>query len=451
MISHFGQRMKRILPFQRVKSSKLGPFEVSAFSRGEAFAAGAFLLAITILRFWYPFVLPENNDEPQHLHVVWAWASGIFPYRDVFDNHAPLFQLLCAPLFKFLGERADIIIPMRFAMNGFYLLSLWSIYEIGKTLSSKRVGMWAMIFAGLEPRFFLTSAEFRTDDLWIALWLLTLAILAGKDRSPRRLFCAGLLLGATFSVSMKTVVLAISLLAAAGAVGLMGWRCWKSATTPSLKCVACLFGGLVVIPVAFLLFFSYQGALTSAYYCIFEHNIVPGLRRWHNLRSHVFIFALVLPVLLGLSFAVFRLPRPNERVRFWRTTLFLLPLLYMALLWGFWPDISLQDYLPFWPLVMLSAAAFLFLSMEQTTSHARLRWIAPTIFGVVELFTLIKTTGQSGKGLRREIALYRDTLLLTHPGEYVMDNKAGMIFRPPILLCDGNRHSRTNEARVDSR
>jgi hypothetical protein len=37
----------------------------------------------------------------------------MIPYRDVFDNHSPLFQALCAPLFQLLGERADIIVPMR--------------------------------------------------------------------------------------------------------------------------------------------------------------------------------------------------------------------------------------------------------------------------------------------------------------------------------------------------
>src|SRR5690349_1757114 len=39
-----------------------------------------------------------NSDEPQHLHVMWALGEGRMPYRDVFDNHMPLFGALFAPV-----------------------------------------------------------------------------------------------------------------------------------------------------------------------------------------------------------------------------------------------------------------------------------------------------------------------------------------------------------------
>ncbi len=34
-----------------------------------------------------------DSDESQHMHVIWAWARGFIQYRDVFDNHMPLFQI----------------------------------------------------------------------------------------------------------------------------------------------------------------------------------------------------------------------------------------------------------------------------------------------------------------------------------------------------------------------
>ena len=43
------------------------------------------------------------------LHVVWAWATGRLPYRDVFDNHSPLFGFVFSPLFRLVGERNDIV------------------------------------------------------------------------------------------------------------------------------------------------------------------------------------------------------------------------------------------------------------------------------------------------------------------------------------------------------
>ena len=33
-----------------------------------------------------------DSDEPQHLYGVWGWVSGMVQYRDLFDNHAPVFR-----------------------------------------------------------------------------------------------------------------------------------------------------------------------------------------------------------------------------------------------------------------------------------------------------------------------------------------------------------------------
>ncbi|MEA3145055.1 MAG: hypothetical protein QOI53_476 [Verrucomicrobiota bacterium] len=65
-------------------------------SRVELGIGVALLLILLGLRWFYVNDQPWNSDEPQHLHVVWAWANGMLPYKDVFDNHSPLFQDLCA-------------------------------------------------------------------------------------------------------------------------------------------------------------------------------------------------------------------------------------------------------------------------------------------------------------------------------------------------------------------
>ncbi|MEI9898034.1 MAG: hypothetical protein WDN28_30300 [Chthoniobacter sp.] len=56
-----------------------------------------FAVVILALRIGYSLILRFDSDEPQHLHVVWAWTKGLLPYRDVFDNHAPLFQICARP------------------------------------------------------------------------------------------------------------------------------------------------------------------------------------------------------------------------------------------------------------------------------------------------------------------------------------------------------------------
>ena len=66
-----------------------------------------------------------NSDEPQHAHVIWGWTHGLVQYRDLFDNHMPLFHLLFAPLFALIGERATILFWMRFLLLPAYFVAAW--------------------------------------------------------------------------------------------------------------------------------------------------------------------------------------------------------------------------------------------------------------------------------------------------------------------------------------
>src|SRR5260370_3058463 len=70
---------------------------------------GLFVASRVVLA-WHQTI---DSDEPQHAHVAWAWVHGFVQYRDVFDNHTPLFHLLSAPLVALIGERADILALLR--------------------------------------------------------------------------------------------------------------------------------------------------------------------------------------------------------------------------------------------------------------------------------------------------------------------------------------------------
>ncbi len=76
-------------------------------SAASLFIALIFLRVITVTH--YKFAI----DESQHLHVVWGWARGFVQYRDLADNHMPLFQILCAPIYKLIGDRGTILYWMR--------------------------------------------------------------------------------------------------------------------------------------------------------------------------------------------------------------------------------------------------------------------------------------------------------------------------------------------------
>src|SRR5207249_10115171 len=137
-------------------------------------------------------------------HGGWAWAHGAVQYRDVFDNHAPLFHLAMAPMMAALGERADIVAIGRAAMVPLLLASLAATFALGRALWSAEVGCWAAVAAGALPGFLPTSVECRADLLWTAAGLAGLAVLLGGPATPRRWLLAGVLLGVALATSLKT-------------------------------------------------------------------------------------------------------------------------------------------------------------------------------------------------------------------------------------------------------
>src|SRR5687767_11543572 len=182
----------------------------AALTRREKLTFAVFAALALVLRAVALFRYRFDSDEPQHLHVAWGWTQGLVQYRDLFDNHAPLFHMLTAPLLAIVGERSDVLIWMRVPMLALFAIVLWATWWIGRELYDARVGLWAAVLLSLFPPFFLKSLEYRTDNLWNALWLLAVVAVM-----RRRMFLAGLLLGAAFAVSLKTILLIVTLFGAA--------------------------------------------------------------------------------------------------------------------------------------------------------------------------------------------------------------------------------------------
>jgi len=234
-------------------------------------------VAFAVLRVAYILHYRIDSDEPQHLHVVWGWTHGFLPYRDVFDNHAPVFQALCAPLFRLLGERADIVLWMRLAMTPFFVATLWCVKCIVSAYAGRRAGYLSAWLTALFPPFFYHSIEFRPDQMWSTLWMVVIALLVCGRMSPKRAFGTGLILGLAFAVSMKTVLMLATLGAALGGTLLITrdaeWRGKKEGALVQWTLAG--FGGMLVIPLLVILYFVGVGAGPAMYYCVVQHNIIP--------------------------------------------------------------------------------------------------------------------------------------------------------------------------------
>jgi hypothetical protein len=409
--------------------------------RLHAPAERAFLIAAlgahAILRLLYVFHHEINSDEPQHLHVAWAWTSGLLPYRDVFDNHAPLFGMLSAPLVAALGERADILILMRIAMLPLVALTLWATWLIARRAAAPALAPWAVALAALSPGFLRVSVEYRADVLWMTAWLLALAVLVSGRLTAARAAFAGLLLGVAVGVSMKSILLLASLAVAAGmTLALLARAGSKPPPRRVAGVIAALAAGTLAVPLAIAVTFAALGAWRPFVYCIGTHNLLPEFGTWRALPWRFALVPLALPLLwFGGRLAMRTAPTPADGAR--RALLWLVTGIYFVSLNAVWPLITRQDYLPVTPLIaVLLAALTPVFAIAARGIRSRLAfapslaWLAPAALVVIETVSVMRAEPPWRDGTSAQSALLADVLQLTRPGDSVMDLKGETVFRP---------------------
>lgn len=392
------------------------------------FLIGAALIIKILCAFHYRI----DSDESQHLHVVWSWTQGMLPYRDVFDNHSPIFHALCAPLFQRLGERADILIPMRLAMIPLFSVSLWLVWKLGASVFWPRAGPWAAAFTACYPPFFLTSTEFRPDNLWTVVWLATIWIIINGQPKPARAFFAGLLLGISFCISMKTLLMAITIVCALAMIWVL--RCSFSERVALQKVIACAFFGLIgIIPAPCITawFFMLHGAGTEMYYGVIAHNVLPGSVNFVKITVGLLKWLALMTVPVCASFLILKRVKPKDQPVTTRQLLVLfVAICYFATLKSFWQFLTAEDFLPFYPLLMavLSAALLAGIDFLKTRTGLSLQGL-PGFLSLGGLVSVFFMGSPLQNQTQEKTGIVGNALRLTTPADYVMDSKGETIFR----------------------
>jgi hypothetical protein len=347
-----------------------------------------------------------DSDEPQHLHVAWGWTAGLLPYRDFFDNHAPLFHIATAPILRAVGEREDVLLFMRAPMLALFAVMIWATYVLGSRLYDADVARWAAVMLSLLPPFFLKSLEYRTDNLWVALWMIAVVVLTGGELTIARGFAVGMILGFAMATSMKTSLLLITLgIAAIVTILMKKQRARMGATVTVLV-------GAAIVPAIVALYFVRHGAWDALVYCNFVFNQGIGATRtaatvWGPRLAYVPLMIIALRI-------AWRYRGARADRFFWAVA----TAAFFLTLGGFWILISPRDYLPFLPMIAIFAVAAI----------GRRTWIYAALALVFVGFIAKEIRGfkdQTGE----EITMIRQVLRLTRPGELLMDIKGETIFR----------------------
>jgi hypothetical protein len=382
----------------------------------------ASLLILLVMRLVWLNAYALNSDEAQHAHVAWAWTQGLLPYRDVFDNHGPLFSWLHSPLLGWLDGRPDVLTWLRLAMQVWYAVALAAAGWMAHRLYGWRVAVVAMLVAGIFPRFFIVSGQFRTDDMWMAMWLLGLAFVVGAPPRAWRYFMAGLFVGCALSVSQKTLVLIGTMLAASIVISLLRP---SGAQRAGIRCWAAALAGLLLVPGIFTLWLAAHGVLGDAWYGLAGYNVGGGASKRHAAQQ--LLWFLILAALL-MAFCVRQVRRRALPAFDWTLFFVLQGGLYLLLIWFVWPLITKQDFLPVLPTLAIaivgSLSAWRWL---QQRPAVRIGCVALVL--VIELVVLIAYAPPWRDELAAQRAELTMVLHYTDPGDTVMDPKGDAIFR----------------------
>lgn len=378
-------------------------------SRREKLTLIVFAVLALVLRLAALFRYRFDSDEQQHLHVTWGWTAGLVQYRDLFDNHAPLFHMLSAPLLALVGERSDVLLWMRVPMLVWFGVVVWATYTIARRVYDDRVAAWAAVLLALFPPFFLKSLEFRNDNLWTALWMIALVVLVQERWSERRrMFVVGLILGCALAVSLKTSLL-VATLVMAGAIALWG-RGLRTHSRASLHALL----GFAIVPAVLAIYFVAAGGWDELVFCNFTFN-----RNFTQTRPHLWIGRAAFPVMLGaVLWLAWRFRGTQNR---WRSFFAIVIGVFTVTLVGFWPLISPRDFLPIMPLASMFAAA----SLMRSANPLR----AFTIAAAVCVAALYYYADRFENNTDWHITMMDQALRLSHPGEPLIDYKGETIYR----------------------
>ncbi|MFH1039029.1 MAG: glycosyltransferase family 39 protein [PVC group bacterium] len=214
------------------------------------------------------FVRYIDPDEMEYLHAAYCVRSGMVPYRDFFQHHAPLYYYLLGAVYAggispaaiFLGRTTSLL---------FTLLILALTYRLAERLGDRTAAWVATVWLSFNFVFLWRTVEIRPDLPALFFYLIGLNLLldgmarAGKNRA----FWAGAALGLAALCTQKILFPLLGMMA-----GLLFFLTAETGNTPSSRpahapLVLSFLGGLLLPPLLCALYFLARGALPDLIRC----------------------------------------------------------------------------------------------------------------------------------------------------------------------------------------
>jgi len=236
-----------------------------------------------------------------------------------------------------------------------------------------------------------------------------------------RLFAMGVILGVAFCVSLKTMLLVISIAFAAIALPLVLRE--RVRVVDSLRAALVFVAGFVIAPALGAAYFIYLGAWPSLLYCVFKFNELVAATH-SNVSLLRFLYPLELILLLRYAAFFARRHTFDEpaRSRFFLGMLFGM---FTITLGGFWILISPRDFLPMMPLLAVFVVAWL---TRICTTPARIAsaYVIATLLCVAGL---VHYTDRFRDETTEWVTMMHQALRLAAPGESLTDFKGETVYR----------------------
>jgi hypothetical protein len=197
-----------------------------------------------------------------------------------------------------------------------------------------------------------------------------------------------------------------------------------------IVCFLASVAGVLIAPTLVVSFFAFKGALPQMYYCVIEHNLTSGIAPLELMtqRAWDIRFWLFIPMLAGGMW----MSKHDTQSGRGPKILFLLAVTgsFCPLLFTFWPLVSKQDFLPYYPLLMLAIAWPLVGLGEWIAS---ITWwpifLPPFLVVCWQVSSIVQTHPPFKQTNQKNEQIIADTLNLTQRGETVMDAKGQTIYR----------------------